>query len=506
MTTQVDTVRVAANLDGIHEHQSRFAQQYVIKSAQSFRKTEVLNKLIVARVVLVKEHIDLNEIFLERDVYIPEFAFEGVITRLKDLDKDRLEVYVHELAWHLTRRKYKINDAREWEIRIEKTDSFASHLQGILDSANLDMPFTWILNEGTPTGVEVSFSLKDKSHYQALSMSAVNAGFDLWFESNRVSVGKKGKDIKVDRNDVVFKKLNSDINLNNTANILNVIGGKDSDNNKLAKTVIETESNLKYNYETTVVNPDIVDQAVLNDVSDNLLSNFSNTDPDVTIKVSREIVDKYKFESGDIMEIISKDSNQTIKGLYKIVQMSLFNDSKNEEQIEIKMKNDIADTFVRKPLDTNDVLELLLDDVTDLKLDLIDLQGIDFGNFNENGEVVEWSEDHSANAHNLKHTKNIIHDLSSTSVEIDFDDDELQEINIFSNTIFTATNYEVGRTKVIKVVCDETLRTLAFPLGWRFIGGFGRPVSIVENKLAILTMTCFGSSESDVVAAFSSEP
>ena len=504
MTTEVDAVRVAANLDGIHEQQSKFAQQFVIKNAESFRKTEILNKLTVVRFILYKEHVDLNEIFLERDVYIPEFAFEGVITRLKDLDKDRMEVYVHELAWHLTRRKYKINDVREWDIRIDSNSSFADHIQDVLDSANLDMPFTWVLNDGTPTGVEISFKANEKNHYQLLSMSAVNAGFDLWFESNRVSIGKKGKAIKVNRNDIMFKKLNSDIDLNNTSNILNVIGGKDSEANKLSKTVTDSDSDLKFNYETTIVNPDIVDQAVLDDVSDNLLSNLSSTDPDVTIKVSREIVDKYKFESGDTIEVISKDSNQTVKGLYKIVELSLFNDNKNEEQIEVKLHNDIADTFVRKPLETNDVLELILDDIEQIQLDLIDLQGIDFGGPG-GGEIFKWTADRDADENSLNNLKNLKHHVSETTVDLEFSKDELQEVFLTENAIFTGAAYSKGKTKVVRIETDGSTRIFTFPDDWKFIGVSGKPPSQGADKVGILTMTCFTNLSSGVVAAYAVE-
>ncbi len=385
MPDSVDSYRAANNLEGVHSIPSRISQQFVIKNAESFRKTDILNQLKVVRIIMYKEHFDLNEIFLLRAIFIPEFDFEGIITRIKDLDKDRIEIYVSELAWHLTRRKYKINDVREWDIRVKATDSFSAHLQDILDSANLDMPFTWILNDGIPTNVELSFDLKDKNHYEFLKLSAINAGFDLWFESNRVSIGKKGKAIKVNRNDIVFKTLNSDINLANTANIVNVIGGKDDDKIKLLKTVTEVDTNLLYNIEKTVVNTDIIDQAVLDNIASKHLVNLSNTDPDVTIAVSREIVDKYKFESGDTMEVISKDSNQTVKGIYKIIDVNIFNDNKNTEQIEIKLKNNLEDTFVPRFLNASEAIEILIDKIDSIEVEAI--EGFGGGESINNGAI-----------------------------------------------------------------------------------------------------------------------
>ncbi len=388
MPQSVDTYRAANNLEGVHSIPSRISSQpFVFKGAESYRKTDILNQLKVVRIIIYKDHFNLDEIFLLRSIYVPEFNFEGIITRLKDLDKDRMEIFISELAWHLTRRKYKINDVREWEIRVEATDSFSAHLQDILDSANLDMPFTWILNDGIPTNVEISFDLKDKNHYEFLKLSAINSGNDLWFEGNRVSVGKKGKGIKVNRNDIVFKTLNSDINLSNTANIVNVIGGKDDQAVKLKKTVTEVDSNLLYNIEKTIVNTDIIAQPVLDDIADKHLVNLSNTDPDVTINVSREIVDKYKFESGDTMEVISKDSNQTVKGVYKVIDVNIFNDNKNTEQVEIKLKNNLVDTFVPRFLNTSEIIDILFDKIDNIEVEAIEGFGGGGGESINNGAI-----------------------------------------------------------------------------------------------------------------------
>jgi hypothetical protein len=72
------------------------------------------------------------------------------------------------------------------------------------------------------------------------------------------------------------------------------------------------------------------------------------------------------------------------------------------------------------------------------------------------------------------------------------------------NIIYTASNYAQGRTVTIRVLNGSTQRSLTFPAGWRFIGV--KPTVIAANKLGVLTITSFGTTEAECVAAWSVEP
>lgn len=117
-----------------------------------------------------------------------------------------------------------------------------------------------------------------------------------------------------------------------------------------------------------------------------------------------------------------------------------------------------------------------------------------------------WVTDVDANGQNLDNIQNLIHDLSTSGTDVDFDEDELQEISISANTTFTGTNYATGRTKVVKITTDGTLRTLDFPGGWIFIGGSGKPADQAASKQAILSLTCFTGAEAGVIASYAVEP
>ncbi len=105
----------------------------------------------------------------------------------------------------------------------------------------------------------------------------------------------------------------------------------------------------------------------------------------------------------------------------------------------------------------------------------------------------------------LDGVQNVIHGLSTSGTDVDFNENELQEISIITNTTFTGTNYATGKTKVIKITTDGTLRTLAFPPAWVFIGS-AAPADQAANKEAILSLTCFSGVEAGVIASYAVEP
>ena len=371
MVNDVDAYRAANNLDGVGSIPSRLSDLYSFTNAVIYRKYDVLDKILEVKVIIYKDHYDLNQVFLERDVFVPEFNFKGIITRIQELAGDKYEITIKEPGWHFTRRLYKIGGATEWDVAVTTSDSYTAHLQEILDSANLDMPFTWTLNDGIPTGVELNFKLNHKSHYEYLSISAMNAGYNLWFDGPRVSVGVKGKDIKIDRKDVIFKKLETDQDLDVYANILKFIGGKDSGGTKLSKT--ETVVNdLKYDYETAVVNTEIETSGVLDSLAPKVLANTSNLDPDVEMSVTREIYDKYAFESGDRVELLSKDANQKTEGIFRIIEINVSVDNANPDKIDIKLMKNKENVFAPAFKSLTDALDIIYDKISDIELGGLD--------------------------------------------------------------------------------------------------------------------------------------
>ena len=103
----------------------------------------------------------------------------------------------------------------------------------------------------------------------------------------------------------------------------------------------------------------------------------------------------------------------------------------------------------------------------------------------------------------ITNIKNLQHEVSTSGVDIDFSEDQLQTMSIASNTTFTTTNRAVGLSKTIRIITDGTTRTLAFPSDWKFIGA--KPTEQAGSKTGILTVTNFGTTDAYIVAGYAVE-
>jgi len=78
-----------------------------------------------------------------------------------------------------------------------------------------------------------------------------------------------------------------------------------------------------------------------------------------------------------------------------------------------------------------------------------------------------------------------------------------QTINMSGTITFTTSNRLIGRSVSIRLNPGASGRTLTYPVGWRFVGE--KITSLSASKLAILTLTFFGSNDSDCIAAIAVE-
>lgn len=104
---------------------------------------------------------------------------------------------------------------------------------------------------------------------------------------------------------------------------------------------------------------------------------------------------------------------------------------------------------------------------------------------------------------NIDNIQNLIFDISTSGTDIDFDEDDVQEISISSNTTFTTANRAAGKQKTLKITTDATQRDLTFPAGWKFLGTI--PANQAASKVGQLSLLCYGTADTDIVAAYSVE-
>ncbi len=348
---------------GLSASRENLKGPFILTALKTWKFKDDLNKINELKVTVFKSDIDRSKIFFERDTFVPAFNFTGLITGLTDINDTILQITMHEKAWHLTRRIYKIGDSlKEYNLSLVDPADFATFLQLILDSANTDMPFTWVLGEDIPATSDFDFDIKWKSYYEVLRKVAVNSLNDLWFEGNKIYIGTKGKSITLDRDDKIYEKLTTNIDLDTYGNIVNIIGAEVGGVN-LHTNVIAAETDLLYNYERVVSDNNLKSQLSVDGVADRILNDFDSITPDVAIAIRNETIQKYDMQSGDIIKIISNSETQTVKGFFRVISVV-----SSSLRSFVKLQFSKTGKFIPRLSDSLDILEAALIKIHDIEL------------------------------------------------------------------------------------------------------------------------------------------
>lgn len=82
--------------------------------------------------------------------------------------------------------------------------------------------------------------------------------------------------------------------------------------------------------------------------------------------------------------------------------------------------------------------------------------------------------------------------------------DTYQSISASGAITFTTSNRAAGRSVTIRILAGASSRNLTFP-SWVFVGS-AAPASLAANKTGVLTLTLFGTADTDGVAAWAAQP
>ena len=111
----------------------------------------------------------------------------------------------------------------------------------------------------------------------------------------------------------------------------------------------------------------------------------------------------------------------------------------------------------------------------------------------------------TATVSSIATTKNIAINVSTLSTSsgtqlLDFTSQGYLTHAITGNITYTTTNYSEGKSLTVRITSDGTARNLTFPSSWVFVGS--KPTSIAASKVAVLSVTSFGATEANTVAAY----
>src|SRR4051812_18111156 len=104
--------------------------------------------------------------------------------------------------------------------------------------------------------------------------------------------------------------------------------------------------------------------------------------------------------------------------------------------------------------------------------------------------------------------KNLIFGTSTltyaATTNIDLDGASLQTVSLTGNVTFTTSNRASGKSVSVRIICDASTRNFTFP-SWVPLGA-ALPASIAASKTAVLSLTCYGPNDTDIVAAYAAQP
>jgi len=83
-------------------------------------------------------------------------------------------------------------------------------------------------------------------------------------------------------------------------------------------------------------------------------------------------------------------------------------------------------------------------------------------------------------------------------------DGQYRTITLTGDITLTTSNRAAGRTVVIRLLPGASERTLTFPADWVFVST--KPATLAANKTAVLSLTFFGTADTDCVAAYGVQP
>jgi len=111
----------------------------------------------------------------------------------------------------------------------------------------------------------------------------------------------------------------------------------------------------------------------------------------------------------------------------------------------------------------------------------------------------------TATVNEIVTTKNIAINVTTLATatgtqNLDFTSQGYLTHSITGNITYTASNYAAGKSLSVRITCDGTQRNLTFPTNWVFVGS--KPTAIAASKIAILSVTSFGATEAETVAAY----
>jgi hypothetical protein len=91
----------------------------------------------------------------------------------------------------------------------------------------------------------------------------------------------------------------------------------------------------------------------------------------------------------------------------------------------------------------------------------------------------------------------------ASTTSIDFNAGMFHSSSLSSSVYLTGSNLGIGKMASIKMAASGSLCNLYYPSQWVWLGP--APTAISASKTAVVSLTCYGSTDNDIVGAFATQ-
>lgn len=93
------------------------------------------------------------------------------------------------------------------------------------------------------------------------------------------------------------------------------------------------------------------------------------------------------------------------------------------------------------------------------------------------------------------------------AISLDLNDEKYQTVVLTGDPTFSTSNRAPARFLSLKLDANGSDRSLSFSASWKWLGtDHSAGVTLSNGKIAVLSLTCYGTAETDIVATYVAEP
>lgn len=93
----------------------------------------------------------------------------------------------------------------------------------------------------------------------------------------------------------------------------------------------------------------------------------------------------------------------------------------------------------------------------------------------------------------------------NSTIALSFREDDYRTLNLTGDIQFNAQHHSAAKSISVVIRNNQVTHAMSFPPSWIWLGAVGKPTQIAAGKTGVLSITCLGTSDADVIAVWSAQ-